>query len=125
MQNFSRMEKTRPKETCLVIMTGLLVFWWFYRIDLLIGLAIAVGIIGAFIPYLAKWLDWAWYKLSEMMGFVMSRVLLTLIFFLFLFPIALAARLSKKDSLQLRKKPGSYWTNREHQYTRKDLENPW
>lgn len=119
------MEKVRPKETCLVIITGLLVFWWIYEIKLLVGIAIAVGIIGAFIPFLAKWIDRAWYKLSEVMGYVMSRILLSAIFYLFLFPIAVLSRLSKKDSLQLKKKSDSYWTKRDHQYTKKDLENTW
>ena len=106
-------------------MTGLLVFWWIKRIDVLIIIAIATGVIGAFIPFLAKWIDWAWYKLAEGMGWVMSKVLLSVVFYVFLFPIAMLARISKKDVLQLKKKPDSYWTEREHQYSGKDLDNAW
>jgi hypothetical protein len=119
------MDKVRVKETCLVIMTGLLVFWWIYKVDVLVYIAVAIGVIGAFIPFLAKWIDWAWYKLAEGMGWVMSKVLLSIVFYVFLFPIALLARMSKKDVLQLKKKPDSYWTKREHQYSDKDLDNAW
>jgi hypothetical protein len=119
------MDKIRIKDTCLVIASGLLVFWLLYKVDLLIYVAIAVGVIGAFIPFLAKWLDWAWYKLAEGMGWVMSKVILSIVFFVFLFPIAQIAKLSRKDSLQLKRRNSTYWTSRDHQYAARDLDNAW
>ncbi|MBI1226129.1 MAG: hypothetical protein GC192_12915 [Bacteroidetes bacterium] len=116
----------RPTETCLVIATGLLVIYLLHPVQELVLAAIAMGVVGAFIPSLAKWVDWGWYKLSEGMGWVMSRVMLSLVFFVFLFPVALLSRVfGKKDSLQLRKKSGSYWTDRNHVYEGKDMENVW
>lgn len=119
-------KKGRPTETCLVIATGLLVIYLLHPAKALIYVAIALGVVGAFIPSLAKWVDRAWYKLAEGMGWVMSKVMLTLVFFVFLFPVALLSRVfGKKDSLQLKKKSGSYWTERNHVYEGKDLENVW
>lgn len=119
-------KKGRPTETCLVIATGILVIYLLHPAKPLIYSAIALGVIGAFVPLLAKWVDWAWYKLAEVMGWVMSKVMLSLIFFVFLFPVALLSRVfGKKDSLQLKKKSGSYWTERNHVYEGKDLENVW
>ncbi len=119
-------KKGRPTETCLVIATGILVIYLFHPAKPLIYAAIALGVIGAFIPSVAKWIDWAWYKLSEGMGWVMSKVMLSVVFFVFLFPVAMLSRVfGKKDSLQLKKKPGSYWTERNHVYEGKDLENTW
>lgn len=117
--------KGNYRETCLVIMTGLLVFWMIYQVKVLVTIAIAIGIIGAFIPTLAGWIHWVWYKIADVMGWVMSKVLLSAIFFLFLFPLALIYRMFNKDNLQLKKKPDSYWTNRQHAYSAKDLENVW
>ncbi len=119
------MERKRQIETCLVIVTGLIVFYYIFDLDLLLKIAIGVGFIGAFIPSIAKWIDYAWYKLAEGMGYVMSRVLLSLVFFLFLFPIAFLYRLTKNDTLQLKRKKDTYWTDRSHEYTAKDLENIW
>lgn len=119
------MDKVRIKETCLVIMSGLLVFWLIYKVNVLVYIALAIGVIGAFIPVLAKWIDWAWYKLAEGMGWVMSKVLLSIVFYIFLFPIALLARMSKKDVLQLKRKSDTYWTQREHQYSSDDLDKAW
>jgi hypothetical protein len=117
--------KVKYQETCLVIMTGLLVFWFVYQVKVLVTIAVAIGIIGAFIPSIAKWIHWAWYKLADVMGWVMSKVLLSAIFFLFLFPIALIYRMFSKDTLQLKRKTDSYWTKRSHKYTSKDLEHVW
>jgi hypothetical protein len=119
------MENKRQIETCLVIVTGLIVFYFIFNQPLLLKIAIAIGVIGAFIPSIAKWIDFAWYKLAEGMGYVMSKVLLSLVFFLFLFPIAALYRLTKKDTLQLKRKKDTYWTDRSHDYTAKDLENIW
>ena len=119
------MDRSKHLETCIVIITGLLVFWLIYEVKVLITIAVAIGIIGAFIPGIAKWINWAWYKLAEAMGFVMSKVLLTLVFFIFLFPVSILYRLFNKDTLQLKRKTDTYWTKRDHRYSGKDLEQVW
>jgi hypothetical protein len=117
--------RAKELETCIVIMTGLLVFWLIYKVKIWIALSIAVGIIGAFIPSVARWIHRAWYKLAEALGYVMSKVLLSLVFFVILFPISVFYKLFNKDSLQLKKKTDTYWTKRNHSYSAKDLEYPW
>ncbi len=120
------MERQKQLETCLVISTGLIVFWFIYEVKILLTIALVMGLIGLFIPALAKWINWAWYKLADMLGFVMSKVLLSVVFFIFLFPIAMLSKLfTKKDSLQLKKKTDTYWTERKHTYSSKDLEDVW
>ncbi len=115
----------KQQQTCLVIMTGLLVLWFIYSVKWLVTAAVVIGLIGAFVPIAAKGINWAWYKLAEGMGWVMSKVLLSVVFYLFLFPIALIARLFSKDTLQLKRRPDTYWTQRDHEYSSKDLENGW
>ena len=117
--------RAKELETCIVIMTGLLVFWLIYKVKILIALSIGVGITGAFIPSVAWWIHWAWYKLAEALGYVMSKVLLSVVFFVILFPISVIYKLFNKDSLQLKKKTDTYWTKRNHSYSAKDLEYPW
>lgn len=86
------------------------------------GLGIASLISKSFATLLTK----AWEKLLAGIGFVNSRILLSLIFFVVLLPIALLARIFRKDSLlQLKKNDKSYFTERNHTYEGKDLENTW
>lgn len=53
-----------------------------------------------------------WMRLAEVLGFVMTRVVLTLTFFLVFTPIGLVRRFFRVDSLGLRHDPAkvSYWT---------------
>lgn len=68
--------------------------------------AAALGAPGALKP-----LNKAWMTLAVLMGFVMSRVILTVLFFAALTPIALLMRLSGKDTLALRRPAdqASFW----------------
>ncbi len=120
------MNREKNLETCLVITTGLIILWLVYPIKGLLFAAIGIGIIGAFINPLAHWINWGWYKIAEIMGAVMSRVLLSIVFFGFLLPLALLSRLFNGDSLQLSKKEaGSYWTELSKKYAKKDLRDMW
>jgi len=57
-----------------------------------------------------------WMMLALLMGFVMSRVILTLLYYLVLTPIGLLAKLVGKKFLSLGfdKKAKTYWENREN-----------
>jgi hypothetical protein len=110
----------------LVIVTGLLVIALVFRIQWLILVSMAVGVVSIFIPVAAKGIEWAWLKLAQGLGWVNSRILLSLIYFLFLMPIAWISRLFTKDPLTLRKrKTSTLFVDRNHLYTKKDLENIW
>ena len=120
------MNKEKNLETILTLCIALVVFYLIFHIKLLLSLSILLGIIGLFFKYLSGKITWLWLKLSEALGFVSSKIILTIIFFIFLFPIALLSRLFKKDSLQLKKgKTFSYYVIKNHEFTAKDLENPW
>lgn len=81
------------------------------------------------IPKVFKYPSIFWYKFSEILGVVSSTIILTVIFYLVLFPISFFKRaVSKKDELNLKSwKNGekSTFTNRDHTYTPEDLINPY
>lgn len=79
-----------------------------------------------FIPKIANAMEWIWFKIAFLLGWVNSRILLSIVFFLFLFPIALIASLFTKDPLQIRSvNKDSFYSNREHLYSKADLKNIW
>ncbi len=113
-------------ESILAITTGLLALGLIFKIKILFTIAVLTGISGLMIPPLAKAIAYVWIKFAELLGYLNSRILLSIIFYLFLFPIALVSRLFNKDSLQLSpKKSGSYFTERNHEYSADDFEHPW
>jgi hypothetical protein len=85
--------------------------------------AITIGLIGVFIPALASKIHWAWMKLAHGMGWVMSKVMLTLVYVLVVLPMSLFAR--KKVSVRLSSKSESYFKDRNYTYKKEDLENVW
>lgn len=66
---------------------------------------------GVIWPRALKYVYIAWMTLAFTLGFVMSNVILTLFFFLFVTPIGLLARLFQKDFLARKwdKRAASYW----------------
>lgn len=120
-------------KTILVIVTGFLVIAWVlfvkeytYAATLLAKIAVGIGLISIFIPLAAKGIEWIWLKIAHVLGWINSKILLSIIFFLFLLPIAILSRLFTKDPLKLKgRELKSLFTDRNHLYTKEDLENIW
>lgn len=94
---------------------------------LLLTASLFLGLIGLFLKSVTSRLAFLWMKLAELMGSVMNKVILSVIYFLILVPVALLARVFRgvKSPLQLHKKSTTYYTERNHLYTAKDIEQPW
>ncbi len=93
--------------------------------DILFYLGIGIPVVSLLSSFVANKIVWAWYKLAQGLGYVNSRIILSLIFFVFLTPLAFLSRLKKGDSLHLKKSEGSYFITRNHPYAKKDLEKMW
>ena len=81
----------------------------------LLGLAGAFLLIGLARPMLLKSVYLGWMGLAFALGAVMSRVILTLLFFTGMTAIGLISRMKKPDMLDERADPNavSYWQKRE------------
>ena len=124
-----KLSREKELETILTICVALVAIFLFSKQHHKYWLTISVvlGLIGMFSKYLTTKIAWAWMKLSEGMGAVSSKIILSLIFFVFLFPIAMLSRMfGSKSSLQLKKPEGnSFYFTRNHKFEAKDLENTW
>ena len=76
-----------------------------------LGAGAVLTALGVIWPRALKYVYIAWMALAFVLGFVMSNVILTLFFFLFVTPIGLLARLFQKDFLARKwdKRAASYW----------------
>lgn len=65
-----------------------------------------------------------WMAMAKMMGYVMTRVILTVLFYLVVTPVSIAARLSGKRFLDLEfdKDADSYWIERKNEPQKSDYE---
>jgi hypothetical protein len=89
--------------------------------------ALALLLVALFVKPLAKIISRAWMKFAEVLGAFNSTLILSLVFFLFLTPLAVLYRKFNKNSLNL--KPGqeteSLFVTREHVYVKADFEKMW
>lgn len=124
-------DKARSKdlEAILLIVVVLVVAYVYTEKNhhWLLIVVVGLGFVGLFVPFLARWLVKYWMKLGELMGAVMNRLILGSVFYIFLTPIALLAKIVKKeDSLNLKQPQAqSYFIQRNHTYSAEDMKNGW
>ena len=97
------------------------------RKNLLLG-AIGLHVLNMTVPQIYKLVAVAWLGFSDILGAIMSRILLGLIFFAVVTPIGLLRRLIGIDSLKLRAfkaSADSVMLERNHTFTRGDVERPY
>jgi sorbitol-specific phosphotransferase system component IIC len=95
--------------------------WYLYT-------AMVLHVVNMIVPNIYRPVAVVWLGLSDAMGAVMSKVLLSLVYFLVVTPIALLRRISGKDSLKLRafkSSKESVMVKRDHLFTARDLERPY
>ena len=124
---YSKMKKEEKIKAQLVIVVGLLALSYLFKIELLVPISLGLGLIFLIIPALGDLIVKGWFKLAEGLGWINSKILLSIIYFFILFPTALLQKLfSKKDTLLLKNKNlKSTFITRNHTYKKKDLKYGW
>jgi hypothetical protein len=112
-------------KSILVIVTGFLVLGFIFKKPAFYYTALIIGLLSLIIPAAQTVILYIWNKIAQVLGWINTRILLTLVFYLFLFPVSLLSKLFTKNMLGLKRPGGSVYTERNHTYTASDLENPW
>jgi CHASE2 domain-containing sensor protein len=119
-------ERGKHIETLLVIVLGMTGAYFLSRREEFLYAGAGIGVTGLAIPAAARFLHAGWMGLASVLGFIHSHIILGLVFFLILTPLAWLRRLSADDPLQRRKGlRKSHFVEREHLYEARDMENPW
>jgi len=119
------MDHSREKDTIITIMVGFLVLYGIFPVKGFWIAALVVGLAGIISGKLAQWIHKTWFFFSEILGYMMSRIVLGTLFFVILLPIAFMAKLFRKDIMMLKRSYPSYFVDRNMEYQPKDLERPW
>ena len=98
----------------LMVIAGLL-FWRgkeSFEILLISGLVLCV--LGLTMPVVLKPIYWVWMVLATILGWIMTRVILSLLFYMVITPIGMLSRLSGNKFLDLKwdKSKATYWNYR-------------
>ena len=121
---FVRTDSETPK-TQLVIVVGLLVIAAILQDETFAYISLIIGLICLVIPPAGHWIVWGWYKLALILSRVMNPLVLGIVYFIFITPVAILFRLFGNDPMRLKDNKGSMYEIREKTYTKEDLEKPW
>lgn len=120
--------RDRSRDTGLAAVLILLIAHYATARDAFATAALAVLVVAMTAPLVFKPLSVVWFGLSHVLGTVMSKVVLTVVFYLIVTPVALVRRLLGYDTLLLRAFKGSQASvlrRRNHAFTAADLEKPY
>lgn len=110
----------------LVLICLLIGFYWGKNI--FIFLAIPILVITMTVPTLYRPFAKIWLGLSHLLGTFVSKIILTVIFYLMVTPIGFLRRLMGKDALQIKewkKDTASAFAVREHVFNADEIEKPY
>jgi len=118
-------DKTEQRKFGLVMAVAVtvigLIRWWFHGFGAFpwgyIYIAAAFGVPGLLFPRVLQPVFWAWMKFSVGLNWVMTRLILSLAFFLMIVPMRVILMIVRHDPLNRSWKPDlpSYWEDAEEQ----------
>ncbi|NQU66882.1 MAG: hypothetical protein HQ510_02965 [Candidatus Marinimicrobia bacterium] len=88
-------------------------FYWKNKesFQLLLTVGTVLCILGAVIPFVLKPVHWIWMSFATILNWFMTRVILSLLFYMIVTPIGLISRMLGKQFLKLKwnKAKPTYW----------------
>jgi hypothetical protein len=118
-------DKDKHYSTILIFVLVLIIFFLANKKIGLLYIALALGAIAILIPALSRLIHKLWMKFAELLGLVMNKVILGIVFFVFLTPIAFLSKLFRRNAMRVKKDATSYFSERNFTYTKKSLEQLW
>lgn len=98
----------------LFMVSAVLFYYDNYLYQNLTMIAVVFIVLGVVLPLLLKPVYLLWMIFAVILGWIMTRVILCIIFYIIITPIGLITRLLGEDFLNLRKiKADSYWNYRD------------
>lgn len=121
-------DRQRAQDAGMALILIALLIAFFYRDQRFLGAGIVLMIVNMSVPGVFKPFARIWFGLSHILGAVMSRLILGIIFFLMVLPVGLIRRMMGKDSLSLRKWKngrGSVYMVRDITFSKNNIEKPY
>ena len=116
----AQVTNAQARKTALIVASVLLgvAAWNLYRGRMTVvyvggGIGGALLLVGLLLPALARRFHIFWMQVAAVLGYVNSRILLSMMYYGVFMPYGLISRLAGRDPLKRRSAPGdSYWVER-------------
>ena len=123
-----KVSASQCKDSGLALVLICLIVYQVNKYQFCIPLAIVFLVITMTYPQIYQPFARVWFGLSHLLGTVVSKIILSLLFVVLVLPIGLVSRALGKDSMQLKrwgKNQLSVFRTRDHRFTANDLKNPY
>jgi len=123
-----KMTKDQSRDTGMAMVLLLLLIYLKTRRDGLVYAAMILHVVNMIVPRVYAPVAVLWLGLSHVLGTIMSKILLSILFFGLVTPIGVLRRLFGKDSLKLRAfkaNKESAMSVRNHLFVGHDIERPY
>ncbi|MCK4662451.1 MAG: hypothetical protein KAT68_06280 [Bacteroidales bacterium] len=123
-----KITKKQSSDTGMAIVLIFLLIGLFTQNNIYYKIAIPILIINMIFPNVYYLFAIVWIGFSHFLGTIMSKIILTIIYFVMVIPVGLFRKLLNKDSLRLsefKKSKISVMITRNHVFSVKDIENPF
>jgi hypothetical protein len=120
--------KKQLSDAGMALVLILLIIGFFSTNMVFYKVAIPALILNMIVPSVFYPFAVIWYSLSNILGFFVSKIVLSVVFFLIVFPVGLIQKITGKDHLNMKgfkKGTTSVMHNRNYQYKPLDLEKPF
>lgn len=118
----------KARDTGMAIVLILLLLEIFIETGYFYKIAIPVLVINMTVPQVFYPIAYLWFGLAQLLGTVVSKVLLFIIFAVIVLPVAIIRKMMGKDSLMIKKwKKGteSVFKTRDHLFQAADIDKPY
>ena len=125
MQLHPDKDRSKVIETTLILSIALTLIACFLKLKILF-IASSILIVINFMAYkLSFSITQYWFNFAQVLGELMSRLILLLCFYLILTPVSLIYRIFNEDALDLQSGKDSYFHNREETFDKTYFERIW
>lgn len=115
--------KSNIYQSVLAIALGLLVLYFLYHSNILLILAIGVILSSLIHQKIANFISKIWEGLAYLLGLIMPKIFLALVYFLILTPIAFCSKIFKRKNKKVT--INSNFIERNKTFIPKDFEQTW
>jgi hypothetical protein len=116
----------KPIETMLVLAMACLAAYVLWHAKVALWLSFGFGLVGILWPWMSRQIARLWMGLTRVLGRISNAVLLSVVYWLVVVPVAVFRRMRKKDKLTyFDRAAGSNFDSRDHLFTKEDLEKVW
>lgn len=123
-----KITKEMRKDTGIVFGLAMLYFGIYSGNSLFLKISFAVFLFAVIIPSIYSFPAVIWFKLSEILGFIVSKVVLGVIYLIVVLPVSFFRNIFGSDPMMIRnfgKKDSGTWIKREHEYSNSDFIKPF